>query len=154
MPQDVHAYANDSSGKRSTVQHGWRSASFHALHLFSERRICVLPLSYPHDPSVSFFTLALILNNPFLYILTIFLSVFCCISAIFMPFLRSASFANPLFSDKSAFYLTANHYHSEGRTEAEGKQNGGRTEARPIHSLLASCRFCKHFCLSGTVPQR
>ena len=154
MPQDVHAYANDSSGKRSTVQHGWRSASFHALHLFSERRICVLPLSYPHDPSVSFFTLALILNNPFLYILTIFLSVFCCISAIFMPFLRSASFANPLFSDKSAFYLTANHYHSEGRTEAERRQKGGRTDSQPIHSLLASCRFCEHFCQSDTVLQR
>ena len=92
--------------------------------------------------------------RPVFCILTIFLSVFCCISAIFMPFLRSASFANPLFSDKSAFYLTANHYHSEGRREAEGRQKGGMTASRPIRSLLASCRFCKHFCRSSIVLQR
>ena len=40
-----------------------------------------------------------------------------------MLFLRSSSFAAPLLLDKSAFYLIVNHYHSEGRREAEGKQN-------------------------------
>ena len=64
-------------------------------------------------------------------ILAIFLSVFCCVSAVFMPFLRSSSFANPLLFDKSAFYLTVNHYHSEGRREAEGKQNGLMTYSQP-----------------------
>ena len=55
-----------------------------------------------------------------------------------MSFLRSSSFVNPLLFDKSAFYLTANHYHSEGRTEAEGKQNGGRTEAEGTHGLFTA----------------
>lgn len=34
MIQDAHAYAHDTSGRRSAVQHGWNSASFHALQLF------------------------------------------------------------------------------------------------------------------------
>ena len=79
------------------------------------------------------------------YILVIFLPVFYDNSAIFMPFLRSSSFANPLLFDKSAFYLIANQCHSEGRREAGGRQNGDIRDSRPIHSLLASCRFCKHF---------
>ena len=154
MIQDVHAYAHNTSGRRSTVQHGWLSASFHAHHLFPERWICVLPLFYPCDPPVSLFAIALMLDSQFLCILVIFLSVFCQISAVFIPFLRSASFASPLLLDKSAFYLTANHYHSEGRREAEGKLNGGRTDPRPIHNLMASCRFCKHFCQFDIVLQR
>ena len=108
----------------------------------------------PTRPVYIRFTSALILGNLFFYIFAVFLSVFSRISAVFMPFLRSPSFANPLLFDKSAIYLTANHYHSEGRREAEGKQNGGRTDSRPIHSLLASSRFCEHFCQSGTVLQR
>ena len=83
--------------------------------------------------------------HPVFCTLAIFLSVFCRISAVFMLFLRSSSFANPLLPDKSAFYLIAYHYHSEGRREAEGKQKGGITASRPIGSLLASRRFCKHF---------
>ena len=55
--------------------------------------------------------------RPVFCILTIFLSVFCHIPAVFMLFLRSSSFVNPLLLDKSAFYLIAYHYHSEGRTE-------------------------------------
>ena len=74
----------------------------------------------------------------FFYILAIFLPVFCLISAAFMLFLRSSPFANPLLSDKSAFYLTANHYHSEGRREAEGRQKGSRTEAERPHDLFAA----------------
>ena len=88
------------------------------------------------------------------YILSIFLPVFYDKSAIFMPFLRSSSFVNLLLFDKSAFYLTANQCHSEGRREAEGRQMGSRTDSQPIHSLLASCRFCKHFCQSGIMLQR
>ena len=72
------------------------------------------------------------------YILVIFLSVFYDKSAVFMPFLRSSSFAKPLLFDKSAFYLTANQCHSEGRREADGKQNGLTTYSQPsgILSLL------------------
>ena len=90
----------------------------------------------------------------YFYILTIFLSVFYDKSAIFMSLLRSSSFVNPLLFDKSTFYLTANQCHSEGRREAEGKQKGGIRDSRPIHSLLASCRFCKHFWQSCIVLQR
>ena len=108
----------------------------------------------PMRPASVPFWIALMLDSQFLCILVIFLSVFCQISAVFMPFLRSASFASPLLLDKSAFYLTANQYHSEGRREAEGKQKGGRADSRLIRSLLASCRFCKHFCWLGIVLQR
>ena len=107
-------------------------------------------LFYPNSSSVFVFTPALMLDSQFLCILAIFLSVFCRISAVFMPFLRSASFADPLLLDKSAFYLTANQYHSEGRREAEGMQNEGGTVSLPILSLLASCRFCKDFCWLDT----
>ena len=131
MIQGVHAYAHNTSGRRSAVWHGWISASFHALLLFSERWICVSPLFYPYDPPVSFFVCVLIADNQFCYILAVFLVFFCCVFTVFMPFLRSASFANPLFSDKSAFYLTANHYHSEGRREAGRRQNGLTTYSQP-----------------------
>ena len=62
-------------------------------------------------------------DAPFIFILAIFLFVFFRISAVFMLFLRSSSFANSLLLDKSAFYLTANHYHSGGRREAERKHD-------------------------------
>ena len=75
---------------------------------------------------------------PVFCILAVFFFVFCLISAVFMPFLRSSPFANPLLSDKSAFYLTANHYHSEGRREAEGRQNGSRTVAGRTHGLFTA----------------
>ena len=97
------------------------------------------PLFYPYDLLASFFTSSLIPSNAFLYILAIFLPVFCHISVVFMPFLRSSSFANPLLFDKSAFYLTINQCHKGGRREAEGKQNGGMTYSQPS---LASCSFC------------
>ena len=95
-------------------------------------------------PPVSFFTSTVILYKSFCCILSIFLSFFSCFSPVFMPFLRSSSFANPLSFGKSAICLTVNHYHSEGRREAEGRQNGLTTDPWPIRSLLASCRFCKH----------
>ena len=55
-----------------------------------------------------------------------------------MLFLRSASFADPLLLDKSAFYLIVYQYHSEGRREAEGRQKGSRTEAGRTHDLFAA----------------
>ena len=63
-----------------------------------------------------------------------------------MLFLRSASFENALSSDKSANYLTGNQRQKGGRREAEGRQNGLTTEARPIQSLAAPSCFCKFFC--------
>ena len=77
-------------------------------------------------------------DAPFIYILAIFLFVFFRISAVFMLFLRSSSFANSLLFDKSAFYLTANHYHSGGRREAERKQNGLTTYSQPSGILPLS----------------
>ena len=91
-----------------------------------------------YGSSVFVFTSTLVADSPFFYILVIFLSVFYDNSAVFMPFLRSSSFAKPLLFDKSAFYLTANQCHSEGRREADGKQNGLTTYSQPsgILSLL------------------
>ena len=109
---------------------------------------------FTHTAQMCQFFACLDSRHSILNVSAVFLSVFFCISSVFMPFLRSSSFANPLFSNKSALYLIANHYHSEGRREAEGKLNGGRTDPRPIHNLMASCRFCKHFCQPGTVMQR
>ena len=131
MLQDVQAYAHNTSGRCSTVQHEWSSASFHALQLFSERWICVLSPFYSYGSSVSVFMFALILGNYFLNVFAIFFSISYHISAVFMLFLRSAPFVNPLLLDKSAFYLTVNHYHGEGRREAEGKQNGLTTYSQP-----------------------
>ena len=142
MPRNVYAYAYNTSVRRSTVQDGWNSASFHALLLFSERWICVLSLFCSFDSSVFVFTTALILGNPFLYVLAIFFSFFYYASAVFMPFLRSSSFANPLLFDKSAICLIINHYHSEGRWEADGRQNGFTTYSQPSSIL----RFCKQSC--------
>ena len=55
-----------------------------------------------------------------------------------MPFLRSPSFASLLLLDKSAIYLISNHCHSEGRREAEGRQDGLIAGPLPFHVLLAS----------------
>ena len=142
MLRDAHAYAHNTSGRRSTVPGGWNFASFHALQLFSERWICVLSLFHSYGSSVFVFTFVLIFDILFLCILAIFLFIFYCISAVFTPFLRSPSFGNSLFSDKSAIYLIVNHYHSEGRREAEGRQNGLTTYSQPSGIL----RFCKQSC--------
>ena len=101
-------------------------------------------VSYQYATASVFFTSTVILYKLFCCILSIFLSFFRCFSSVFMPFLRSPSFVNPLSFGKSAICLTVNHYHSEGRREAEGRQNGLTTDPWPIRSLLASCRLCKH----------
>ena len=97
-----------------------------------------------YGSSVFVFTSTLVADGSFFYILVIFLSVFYDKSAVFMPFLRSSSFAKPLLFDKSAFYLTANQCHSEGRREADGKQNGLTAFWHPVAfvSIFASLASC------------
>ena len=85
----------------------------------------------PTLPVCARFYVSLDSGHPVFCVLAIFLSVFCRIPAVFMLFLRSSSFVNPLLFDKSAFYLIANQCHSEGRREAERRQKGLTAYSQP-----------------------
>ena len=97
---------------------------------------------FTHTAQMCQFFACLDSRHSILNVSAVFLSVFFCISSVFMPFLRSSSFANPLLFDKSAIGLIINHYHSEGRWEADGRQNGLTTYSQPSGIL----RFCKQSC--------
>ena len=96
---------------------------------------------------VLFFTLALILDNPFCCVLSIFSSFFYCIFVVFMLFLRSSSFASLLLLDESAFYLIANYCHSEGGREAE--RNHGLFTAFWHPAAFVSILACLALCCKG-----